>query len=172
MNASNSSSSIPGPQPLSPVGSKASVHTNEGVKIVKTCTVHRPAADLYQFFRNPENLARVIGDSVAVERRSNDQAHWAVTLPFGGHIEWDAAIINDHPNELIAWRSLDGADLANAGTVRFAPHGSDTDVTVAVEYALHGKLAGFAAKLSRLAADHQVENALGRFKQQMEREEN
>ena len=34
-------------------------------------------------------------------------------------VEWDAEIIDEMPEQLIAWRSLDGADVDNAGSVRF-----------------------------------------------------
>ena len=45
--------------------------------------------------------------------------------PAGQTIEWDAEIINEIPAELIGWRTLDGADVVSAGSVRFkaAPRG-------------------------------------------------
>jgi uncharacterized membrane protein len=33
--------------------------------------------------------------------------------------EWDSVIINEHPGELIAWRTLEGSEIAHAGSVRF-----------------------------------------------------
>jgi uncharacterized membrane protein len=50
-------------------------------------------------------------------------------------VEWDAVIVNEKRNELIAWRSLRGSDIEHAGSVHFtdAP-GGGTKVTVALQY--------------------------------------
>ena len=54
----------------------------------------------------------------------------------GTTIEWDAEIINDKENELIAWRSLPNSDIDHAGSVHFrrAPGGRGTEVKVEMEY--------------------------------------
>jgi uncharacterized membrane protein len=36
--------------------------------------------------------------------------------PAGTTVEWDAEVYNEKENELIAWRSLEGADVDNAGS--------------------------------------------------------
>ena len=58
-------------------------------------------------------------ESVTVidERRS----HWVATAPAGKRVEWDAEIVNEIEPDLIAWRTLPGADLVSAGSVRFRP---------------------------------------------------
>ena len=63
---------------------------------------------------------------------------------------WDAEIINDKPNELIAWRSVEGAEIDNAGSVRFrpAPGGRGTEVTVELNYEPPAGLVG--ATIARL----------------------
>ena len=38
----------------------------------------------------------------------------------GAKFEWDAEIINDKANELIAWQT-EGASVKSAGSVRFEP---------------------------------------------------
>ena len=61
-------------------------------------------------------------DSVQV---INDRlSHWVVkALPGIPQVEWDAEIINDVRNQRIGWRSLEGAGVDNAGSVRFQPTG-------------------------------------------------
>jgi uncharacterized membrane protein len=86
-------------------------------------------------------------------------------------VEWDAETIEDRPNELIAWRSLPGSDVRNAGTVRFqpAPGGRGTEVRVMLEY--HpplGKLGSKVAMLFREEPGQQVYDDLRHFKQVME----
>jgi uncharacterized membrane protein len=150
---------------------KIAVPGNRGVKVVRSCTVRKPAPELYQFWRSLENLATVIKHPVAITRLSETESHWKVTAPGNTFVEWDAVVINDHPNELIAWRSKDGADIANAGTVRFEPAPGDegTEVRVQLEYdPPGGKFAAFVAKLTGEEPEQQVAEALRRFKALME----
>ena len=50
--------------------------------------------------------------------------------------EWDAEIINERPNELIAWETVACSEIHRAGTVRFelAPGKQGTEVTVQIDY--------------------------------------
>jgi len=149
---------------------KISVPGNRGIKIVRAVTIRKPAAELYRFWRDLTNLSQVINHPVTITTTTNEDSHWLVSAP-GGRVEWDAIIINDEPDRLIAWRSRAGGDVDNAGTVRFeaAPGDVGTEVTVALEYdPPGGKLGAAIAKLTRDAAGSQVYDALRRFKALME----
>ena len=63
-------------------------------------------------------------------------AHWVVRALAGRRLEWDAVIHNEIEDELIAWRSLDGADMEHAGSIWFkdAPGGRGTEVRVEMQY--------------------------------------
>ncbi|MEO7598951.1 MAG: SRPBCC family protein [Opitutus sp.] len=151
--------------------SRSAVPGNHGVKVVRSCTVRKPASELYQFWRSPENLARVIKHPVSITRLSETESRWKVTAPGNAFVEWDSVIINDHPNELLAWRSKEGAEIPNAGTVRFKPGPADegTEVTVQLEFdAPGGKLAAYLAKLTGEEPEQQVADTLRRFKALME----
>ena len=52
-------------------------------------------------------------------------------------VEWDAEIINEVEDKLIAWRSLPGADVVTGGSVNFdaARGGRSTQLTVHLQYA-------------------------------------
>jgi uncharacterized membrane protein len=54
-----------------------------------------------------------------IDVTSDTRSHWVTSGPAGTRMEWDAALINDKPPELIAWRSLPGAEVASAGSVHF-----------------------------------------------------
>jgi len=155
-----------------PQPSRITVHDNRGVKVVRSVTIRRPAADLYQFWRSLENLSSIIKHPVSITRLSDSESHWRVSAPGKDHfVEWDAAIINDEPDQLIAWRSKEGADVPNAGTVRFQPAPGDegTEVRVQLEYDVKGgKLAALLAKLTGEEPEQQVAEALRRFKALME----
>lgn len=150
--------------------SKIVVRDNRGVKVVRAVTVLKPADELYTFWRHLPNLAQVIHHPVTITEKSAEESHWSVSAP-GGRVEWDALIINDEPGKLIAWRSREGGDVANAGSVRFeaAPGDEGTEVTVALEYdPPGGKVGAFVAKFTRDSASSQVFDALRRFKALME----
>jgi uncharacterized membrane protein len=145
---------------------------NRGIKVIRACTIRRPAGELYRFWRSLENLATVIKHPVSITRISDIESEWVVSAPTGGHrVRWRAVLINDEPDRLIAWRSTEGADVPNAGTVRFEPAPADegTEVTVQLEYdPPGGKLGALVAKLTGDEAKQQVADALRRFKALME----
>lgn len=150
---------------------KIAVPGNRGIKVVQAVTIRKPATELYSFWRDLPNLMQVINHPVSISAPNRDESHWSVSAPAGKRVEWDAVIINDNPNQLIAWRSRDGADVPNAGSVRFEPAPGDegTEVTVALEYdPPGGKLGALIAKLTRDSAGSQVYDALRRFKALME----
>ena len=64
------------------------------------------------------------------------QSHWIAEGAFGKDVEWDAEIINERENQMVAWRSLPGGDIETAGSVHFAPlaHNRGTEVTVSMKY--------------------------------------
>jgi uncharacterized membrane protein len=91
--------------------------------------------------------------------------------PAGTRIEWDAEIINEHSNELIAWRSLPGSDVDHAGSVRFEPATGERGTTVKVEMRYEppaGMLGATVARLLGQSPGKQVKIDLLRFKQLME----
>jgi uncharacterized membrane protein len=152
--------------------SKIAVPGNTGVKITRACTILKPAAELYAFWRNLENLILVIKHPATIERVSDIESRWSVSAPPGDRrVEWTSLIINDQPDRLLAWRSAEGAEIPNAGSVRFEPAPGDqgTEVTVTLEYdPPGGKLGALIAKLSGEEAGQQVADTLRRFKALME----
>jgi uncharacterized membrane protein len=102
------------------------------------------------------------------------RSHWVAKAPAGTKVEWDASIHNEIEDELIAWRSLPGADVNNAGSVHFTPtpDGSSTEVVVVLSYEPPaGKLGAAVAKLLGEEPSEQVDDDLRRLKQVMEASE-
>jgi uncharacterized membrane protein len=148
----------------------ASVAGGAGVKVTEAVTINRPAADIYRFWRNLSNLPRVMRHLETV-RVDGERSHWVAHGPLGHRVEWDAEIINDRPNELIAWRSLEGSEVATAGSVHFrpAPGGRGTEVHVSLKYDPPlGKLGSWGAWLLGEEPSLQVREDLLRLKQLME----
>jgi uncharacterized membrane protein len=121
-------------------------------------------------WRNFENLPRFMDHLESVTVIDENQSHWVAKAPAGTRVEWNAAIHNEIEDELIAWRSLPGADVNNAGSVHFTPAGEGrTEVRVVLSYEPPaGKMGAAIAKLLGEEPSQQVEDDLRRFKQVME----
>ncbi len=141
-----------------------------GIRVEKSVIVNRDRADLYHFWRNFRNLPKIMNHLEEVRVLSPTRSHWVAKAPAGTKVEWDAEITSDLENELIAWRSLEGATVANAGSVRFlhfAEH--KTEVRVALEYAPPGgRIGAFIATLFGENPEQQITEDLAHFKHMME----
>ncbi len=117
------------------------------VHIEKSVTINSTPKEIFRFWRDYENLPRFMEDLESVTELDETRSHWVANGPGGKTVEWDAEIYNEKENELIAWRSLPGADITNAGSVHFeeAP-GHGTYVKVVLNYNPPG---GKAAAFSR-----------------------
>jgi uncharacterized membrane protein len=142
-----------------------------GIHVEQSMTVERTPWDLYAFWRNFENLGKFLHHVESVKVLDDRRSHWAIRAPAGSTVEWDAEIINDEPNALIAWRSLAGANVDNAGSVRFVPgaEGRGTEVRVVIDYIPPGGRVGrWVAGLFGKDPSHQIREDLRRFKSLME----
>jgi uncharacterized membrane protein len=138
--------------------------------VQKSVTVRRPRAEVFQFWRRLENLPCFMYHLKSVEA-SGTRSHWVARAPAGGEVEWDAEIIAEREGELLSWRSLEGSEIRNEGTVRFedAPADRGTEVRVEISYdAPAGKAGALVAKLFGEEPSQQITDDLRRFKQVME----
>jgi uncharacterized membrane protein len=138
---------------------------------VKAITVNRPVEEVYRFWRDFRNLPRFMSHLESVEVIDERRSHWVAKAPAGATVEWDAEIIEDRPNELIAWRSLEGADVENSGSVRFkrAPGGRGTEIRIEMEYNPPGGIIGATvAKLFGREPGQQIKGDIYRLKQVLE----
>jgi uncharacterized membrane protein len=148
----------------------ASVGRGEGVKVEKSVIIDRPAHELYAFWHDFENLPRFMEHLESVTVIDPRRSHWIAKAPVGQRVEWDAEIHNEIPDRLIAWRSLPGSEIPNAGSVHFG-HVADgaTEVRVVLSYEPPaGRVGDAVARLFGEAPAQQVADDLRRFKQVME----
>ncbi len=141
------------------------------VRKSRTVTINRPPEELYRFWRDFENLPRVMSHIESVRTTGATRSHWVARAPGGSKVEWESEVIADQPDRYIAWRSLPGADVPNSGSVRFepAPGGRGTEITVELEYKPPGgRLGSSLSKLLGQAPEQQTQEDLRRFKQLME----
>ena len=152
-------------------GDQVSVPYGKGIRVEQVVTVNAPAETLYAFWRDFENLPRFMTHLKSVTVHDSRHSHWAARGPAGRDAEWDAEIINEIPGELIGWRSVNGSQIDNAGSVHFKAtrDGRGTEVRVVLRYDPPGGLVGAAiARLFGEDPSYQVQEDLRRFKQLIE----
>ena len=142
-----------------------------GVHVEQAITINASPEELYGFWRDFENQILISEDFTSVTVTGEKTSHWIAKGPAGKTLEWDAEIIRDLPNELIAWQTVPGADIEHAGTVRFkpAPIGRGTEVHVTMQYyPPAGNLGAGIAMLFQKEPSVQAAEALRQFKSLME----
>ncbi|HVZ20845.1 MAG TPA: SRPBCC family protein [Vicinamibacterales bacterium] len=133
-------------------------------------TIAKPHDELYRYWRQFENLPRFMSHLVSVADLGDRKSHWVAKAPRGRRVEWDAELITDNENELLGWRTLDGADVVSAGSVRFKPTGSgETMVHVHLQYSPPaGRMGAAVAWLFGENPSQTIRQDLRRFKALME----
>jgi uncharacterized membrane protein len=142
-----------------------------GIKFKKSIVIDRPASELYDFWHDFENLPGISDMLASVEVLDVTRSRWTVAAPGDIPIHWEAEIIKDVRNEMIAWRSVESSMIETAGYVKFEPAPGDrgTLVRVALEYHLPaGKVGAAIATLFGKRPGAHVEEMLRRFKQLLE----
>jgi uncharacterized protein YndB with AHSA1/START domain len=135
----------------------------------KRITVERPRPQVYAFWRNLTQLPQFMDHLASVQGDTEGVTHWRAKGP-GGSVEWDAELVEDKPNELISWRSLEGSDVRNSGAVRFFDAGSSaTEVAVDISYdPPMGRLGNLVASILGESPEQEIGSDLKRFKEIME----
>ena len=142
-----------------------------GVIVDERVTINQPIEILYRFWRNLENLPRFMRHLASVERVTDTLSRWRAKGPGGTVLEWNAEIINEVPNQIIGWRSIEGSDVVSAGSVHFddAGAGGGTHVRVRLQYSPPGGKVGAAiAKLLGRDPASEIREDLHQFKRLVE----
>lgn len=142
-----------------------------GSHVERTVTILRSPAELYAEWRDLERLPEIMSHVESVTPLVGLRSRWVVRGPGDTRVTWEAEIVADEPERLIAWRSVGPADVEHAGSVRFtpAPGNRGTEVKVILTYAPPGGRLGVAlATLLGRSPDQDIREDLRRFKQRME----
>ena len=145
-----------------------------GAHVERTVTILRSPAELYAEWRDLERLPRIMSHLESVTPLVGLRSRWVVRGPGDTSLTWEAEIVADEPERLIAWRSVGQADVQHAGSVRFtpAPGNRGTEVKVILTYdPPAGRLGVALATILGRSPDQDVREDLRRFKQRMESRE-
>lgn len=156
--------------PSDTTSDQVSVPHEEGQHISHVTTINRLTSLVYSFWKNPDNITRIVPHLVSVVDQGNGTGHWTFTLPLGAQVVIPIEIINEVPNEVIAWRSLEGSPVANAGAIRFsATDSGETEVRLEAEYKMPlGVLGSAAAKVLGAEPTDLVRQTLDNLRQLVE----
>jgi uncharacterized membrane protein len=141
------------------------------VQVSAAMTVRRDRDELYALWRDFEGFPDFMAHLEEVRSTGETTSYWKARGPLGMTVEWEAQITEDVPSERIAWRSVAGSKIDNAGTVRFlaAPGDQGTEIHVDMRYSPPaGAVGAVIAKLFGEEPAVQLKDDLRRFKQIVE----
>jgi uncharacterized membrane protein len=121
----------------SALGREGTAMHSGSVNVRTTMVVNKPKAEVYKYWRKLENLPLFMKHLKTVTEHDNKRSHWEALLPGNlGVIKWEAEIVEEEDNRKIAWRSVEGSMLENAGKVVFeeALGGQGTKLDIIISY--------------------------------------
>jgi uncharacterized membrane protein len=111
----------------------------EDRQLRQSITIGKPALEIFEFWRNFENLSFFMKDIESVTVISPTQSHWKLHLKNGMTAEWDAVVTEELPGKFISWKSLEGSKISTSGSVMFEEISTEkTVVRLVIQYSIPG----------------------------------
>ena len=146
-------------------------HQTRDVRLESRITINRPPEAVYRFWKDFRNLPNIMTFIDTVEPQEGDVTRWVSKVsPAGPTLEWESEIVDDVPGRLLAWRSLEGSDLQNWGTVIFRPSrdGLATELSLALNFSPHNRIATRAAHFMSQLEEAVLNDNLRQLKEELE----
>jgi uncharacterized membrane protein len=132
--------------------------------IEKSIVVDVPIRTAYNQWTQFESFPSFMEGVEEVRQQGDKYTHWRAEIA-GKTEEWDAEIVEQTPDQRVAWRSISGA--YNAGSVRFQPLGANqTQLTLRLDYEPEGMIEQVGDALGMV--ERRVKGDLERFKEFIE----
>ncbi len=132
--------------------------------VEKSIEIGLPVSTVYNQWTQFEEFPQFMEGVESVTQLDDTLLHWVAEIA-GARREWDAEIVDQQPDQRIAWRSIDGA--GNGGVVTFQPTGAATTlINLRMEFQPEGITETVGDKLGFVSK--QAEGDLKRFKSFME----
>jgi uncharacterized membrane protein len=132
--------------------------------ITESIEVDVPVSTAYNQWTQFEDFPLFMEGVEHVEQRDDTRLHWVATVA-GRRAEWDAKIVEQHPDREISWISEDGKETR--GTVRFEPRG---EAKTSIQFTMSYKPEGLGEEIGSSAGldERRVRGDLERFKELIE----
>ncbi|MFV8361489.1 SRPBCC family protein [Flavobacterium sp. LS1P3] len=103
------------------------------IKIISS--INLPVAEVYNFWRNLENLPKFMTHLESVKNISDKTSQWTAKGPAGiGTVTWKAEIVKDEKEKLLSWHSLPESTIENEGIVVFRSKENTTELDILISY--------------------------------------
>ncbi len=133
-------------------------------KVEKSIQVDVPVTTAYNQWTQFEDFPHFMGGVKEVRQLDDRRLHWVAEIA-GVRREWEASVLEQVPDQKVAWAATAGA--TNAGAVRFEPAGAaSTIVYLTLGYEPEGLVEQVGDKLG--IVERQVTSDLERFKKLVE----
>jgi uncharacterized membrane protein len=104
------------------------------VELHKTLHVHAPVEEVFTRFTQFETFPRFMVHVRQVTPLAGDRWRWRAQGPFGLPVTWVAEVTRLVPNQLIAWKTVEGSAARHAGIIQFVPEDGGTRLELRVSY--------------------------------------
>ena len=129
-------------------------------QVEKSILVNVPVSIAYNQWTQFEDFPQFMGGIKSVKQLDDNRLEWVAEIA-GVRRQWTARILEQVPDQKVAWAATEGA--TNAGAVTFEDvGGGQTSVRLSLEYEPEGLLETVADKLN--VVENQAEADLDRFK--------
>lgn len=129
-------------------------------RVEKAIEVAKPVRTVYNQWTQFESFPQFMQGVERVEQKDDKRLHWVAEIGMADR-EWDAEIVEQTPDQVIAWKAT--GDTTNDGRVTFQELSPErTRVSVVFEYDPEGFVEKAGDKLGLV--DKRVEGDLERFK--------
>ena len=99
--------------------------------VEKSIEVSKPVEQVYAQWTQFQDFPEFMENVEEVRQLDDKHLEWKAKIA-GSERQWKAEIIEQRPNEVIAWRSTTGDK--NNGKVQFQPNNGQTKVTLVLDY--------------------------------------
>ena len=141
------------------------------MQVTAAMTIRRDRDELYSLWRDFESFPDFMIHLEEVRTTGEKTSHWRARGPLGMTVEWDAEITEEVPGERIAWCSVAGSKVDNAGTVWFVPAPGDQGTEIHVDMRYDPPAGAVGATIAKIFGEEpaiQLKDDLRRFKQIVE----
>jgi uncharacterized membrane protein len=133
-------------------------------RVEETIEVNVPVSTAYNQWTQFEEFPKFMEDVESVKQIDDTHLKWVAEVGGKRH-EWTAEIVEQKPDNKVAWRALEGH--YNSGTVTFEPVSeNETRITVVMEHETEGLTETLGSALG--ADSRRVKGDLERFKELVE----
>jgi uncharacterized membrane protein len=128
-----------------PLRSIIGIDETTGIRIQKTAYIDATTAELYDFWKNPQNYPKVFAHVKQITPEQNGIFLWQVAGPPGIPLSWKGRITRLVPEQRIEWWSLPGSIIQNRGVIHLeAQKDGRTRVQIEMTYNPPAGLVGHA----------------------------